>query len=117
MAEVLTEYNVIPLPNQGNTFTTVLLGSMIIEIELQFNYIISCWSMNIYDSMTNLLVAGVMLVPNVDLLVPYPGVRQQVGGLAIVEKSDGDSADGDNLGSLVQLLWCPPDEEMVLPNG
>lgn len=115
MAEVIIEYNVIPLPNQGNTSTTVLLGSMIIEIELQFNYIISCWSMNIYNSLTELMLAGIMLVPNVDLLGPYPGVRQEIGSLAIVEKEDGDYTNGDNLGSLVQLLWYPLGEEIILP--
>lgn len=115
MAEVVIEYNVIPLSNQGNTSTTVLLESMIIEVVLQFNYVISCWSMDIYNSMTELMLAGIMLVPNVDLLGPYPGVGQLIGGLVVVEKADGDYQNGDNLGSLVQLLWYPPDEEIVLP--
>jgi hypothetical protein len=115
MATEETTFNVLPLSNQGNTSTTFVLSGVTIIVELTFNYIISCWSMNIYDTSRNLLSAGLILVPNVDLLLPYPALGQLIGHLVIVEQTDGDYMNPDKLGDTVQLLWYPPGTEVELP--
>jgi hypothetical protein len=71
--------------------------------------------MDILDSLGNLMLAGLMLVPNVDILKPYTAIKESLGSLVLVEVNAGDYQFPDLLGINTALVWFPSGTEVVLP--
>lgn len=67
--------------------------------------------MNMQDANLVVLIAGVQLVPNFDLLDKYPG-RNLPQGIFMAADARGNTFDitRDNMGSDVVLLYVPTDE-------
>jgi hypothetical protein len=107
-------YIVIDLPIAGEGHTQTTLGSTQVELVTRFNYSIPAWIMDILDSAGNLMIAGLTLVPKVNILKPYPELTS-LGSLVLVELNDGDHQNPSLLGSQVQLLWFPVGAAIVLP--
>lgn len=103
----MTEYRIIPLSSDGEGRRTVDLDGVIVILVTRYNYTTSCWSMDILDVDGIVLVAGVMLVPDVDLLKPHTAIKAQIGSLSIVENVAGDYESPDKLGEDVKLIWTP----------
>ena len=108
-------YKTIQLAPDGEGSTTVSLGSLIVKLVTRYNYSAQCWSMDIFDSLGALMLAGVMLVPNVDLLKPYTELKSTIGGLALVEITAGDYMSPDLLGVNTMLLWYPVGVAVEIP--
>ena len=96
---------IIPLSNRGGVTYNVNFGNSVYSLVLTFNYTAECWTMDILDSSGILLLAGIMLVPDVDLLEAYPSIKAAVGTLIVIERSAGDYKLPDSLGTNVQLTW------------
>jgi hypothetical protein len=97
--------NIIPLTNQGGVIYKVNFGTSVYSLVLKYNYTAECWTMDILDSVDTLMLAGIMLVPDLDLLGPYPTIKETIGRLTIIEKNLGDYKNADLLGTNVQLVW------------
>ena len=109
------EYNYIELgPNSGSRFS-VVLGDVLITLVPKYNYSAACWVLDIYDAQDEIILAGLMLVPNVDILQPYPQIKRSLGSLILVEYTPGDYQSAAHLGTRTKLLWFPYEEEVVLP--
>ena len=104
---------VINLQAAGGTSTSVDMGTAVYSFLVRYNYSARCWSLDISDAQGDVLAAGLMLVPGVDLLRPYPALRESIGGLTIYEKADGDYQSDSKLGTDVKLIWFPVGEEVV----
>lgn len=76
----------------------------------RYNYTASCWTLDIVDSSGGLLLSGLMLVPNVDILSPYPEFTEMIGGLFLIESKLGEYLLPESLGATTYLLWYSPDE-------
>jgi hypothetical protein len=96
---------IIPVTNQGGVSYKVNFGNYEYSLALTFNYTAECWTMDILDATGALILAGIMLVPDVDLLEAYPGVKALIGTLILIEKNAGDYKLPDALGINVQLTW------------
>lgn len=105
---------IIELTNNGEGRTEVNLGDVLVAITTRFNYSIKSWTMDIDDARGNIILAGLMMIPGIDMLSPYPEQKEILGGLVLVEKDDGDYLDDSNLGTLTKLVWYPPGTEVVL---
>jgi hypothetical protein len=46
-----------------------------------------------------------MLVPDIDMLYPYPDVSEKLGSLIVREKNADDYKNPDALGTNVKLTW------------
>ena len=99
---------VISLTNQGGVENSVNFGTGLYSLVTTYNYQARCWTMDILDGNGNLILAGIMLVPNVDLLYPYPAISALIGSLVIFEYKADDYQNPDQLGANVQLGWYPP---------
>lgn len=108
-------YNIIALNSEGENTTTVNLSSAVITITTRYNYSAECWSMDVLDVDGEAIITGVMLVPNIDLLAPYPAIKASIGTFLVVEKNDGDYKSPSLLGTNVLLLWFAADEDVVIP--
>jgi len=106
---------VIQLTADSGSRTTVDLDSMIAIFVPKYNYSAKCWSLDILDVSGELLLVGLMLVPDVDILEPYTSVKETVGALVLVEKTAGDYMLPYSLGTTAVLLWYAPGEEVVIP--
>ena len=105
----------IELTPDGQGQTTVNLGSTSITLVTRYNYSARCWTMDIFDVNANLMLAGIMLVPGVDLLAPYPAQAAIIGGLVLAENGPGDYMSSTGLGMDTTLLWFPPGTDMMIP--
>ena len=94
---------------------TVNLGTTTITLLTRYNYSAQCWCMDIFDVNGNLLMAGLMLVPGVDLLKPYAAIKAIIGGLVLAEINPGDYQSPELLGINTLLLWFPPGQEVIIP--
>lgn len=108
-------YNVLQLTPEGEGHVQFSLGNITVELVTRYNYGAGVWSVDILDARGNLLAGGLMLVPGVDLLKPYPDLSASIGGLLVVEAQTDAYLNPDNLGSTVQLLWFAPGEDVVFP--
>ena len=108
-------FYVIGLTNDGHGRTSVNLGGTIVTLVTRWNTTVSAWSLDILDQSENLILAGLMMVPGVNLLKGYPVATAMIGGLSIAEKHSGDYRNPSLLGSDVILLWFPPGAEVLLP--
>lgn len=105
---------VIDLTNSGEGEYLVNLGDILVTLICRFNYSAEAWTMDIFDAEDNLLVAGLMLVPDVDILIPYTELKEQIGSLVLVELNADDYRSDDLLGTNTKLLWFAPNEEIVI---
>ena len=105
----------IDITNDGESWNTVDLNGAIVILVLKHNYHLECWYLDIYDSNNNLLLAGLMLVPNIDILAPYQQLKLTLGSLVLIEKNAGDYKLTENFGTNTNLLWFEPEEEIILP--
>ena len=110
-----TVYNIIPLLADGENTTTLNLSIGIISIVTRYNYLSECWCMDILDANGDLMLAGIMLVPLIDLLAPHTAVKQEIGTFLLIEKYTGAYKDPDKLGTDTALLWYAPGEDIEIP--
>lgn len=110
----MADIKIIQLTNDGEGNTTVDLDDVIVTLVTRYNYSVSCWVLDIIDIDDNIMLAGLMLIPNVDLLAPYAEVKEQLGSFVIIEKNEGDYMSPDLLGTNVKLLWYSVGDEIVL---
>jgi hypothetical protein len=108
-------YKIIDLAPDGQSNRTVSMGTVVIQLVTKYNYSASCWTMDILDSLGNLMLAGLMLVPNVDILKPYTALKESLGSLVLIEVNAGDYQSPDLLGINTVLLWFPSGTEVELP--
>lgn len=81
----------------------IQLGDNFVVITLAWRTIIEQWSVKIEQNGV-VLVTGVMLVPNVNILQHYPDLSPTMGAIYFV----GDVATLDNLGVDNSLVWESP---------
>ena len=107
-------YNVIELTPDGAAQTTVNLTDMVVTLVTRYNYSAAAWFLDILDSDGVALLNGQLLTPNVDILAPYPDIKDLIGALVLVELNDGDYMSPDLLGINTALLWYAPGVDVVL---
>lgn len=117
MSDIIPAYKIIPLQNNGMTISTVDLSTVLIQFTTKYNYAAACWVLDIFDSMGTLMLAGLMLIPNIDILKPYTALKETLGALVLIEQNKGDYMSPDLLGINTVLLWYPPGVNIVLPVG
>lgn len=108
-------FKTIALTTNGQSIFNVDMGTIVYLFVTKFNHKILAWILDIQDVDENVLIAGLLLRPDADILIPYPQLKKDIGSLVIVEKQDNDYQDSDKLGTDVLLLWYPPGETVVLP--
>jgi len=97
----------------GSPFTVPLENVVVIMIP-KYNYSAKCWTLDIYDTQNDPLILGLMLIPNIDILIPYPSIKELIGSLVLVELNAGDYMDSESLGIKTKLLWFRPGAEIIL---
>jgi hypothetical protein len=98
----------IALTSYGSSRSDVNMGDAGIYIFVtKYNYSASCWCLDILDAQGNQVLTGLMLVPDVDILFPYPLVSEKMGRLILTETVSGSYQSPDGLGVLTQLTWYP----------
>jgi hypothetical protein len=108
-------YTVIPTYSDAESRYSVALGGSVVSIVTRYSYSAQCWQMDLSDSLGNAILTGLMLVPGVDLLKPYPQIKRTLGSLLLVELTEGDYISPDSLGTTTKLLWFEPGLEVVYP--
>ena len=111
----MTDLYRIPLTAKGGATFTIPLGDVVVSLIPKFNYSSQCWTLDILDAQGEDLLLGLMLVPNIDILFPYPSVKEDLGSLVLIELNENDYQIVDYLGVNAELLWFPPGQEIVLP--
>jgi hypothetical protein len=106
----MSDYYFELMPGGGRR-TTVPLGENILTFCTRYNYSAEVWSVDIEDANGEVLLAGLMLVPNVDLLYPHQRYQKLIGSLIPVEYAVGDHKNPELLGTKVKIIWLPPEEE------
>jgi hypothetical protein len=101
---------IIALTNQGGARYDVDFGVGVYTLITKYNYTAACWTMDMIDSVGVTVLSGLMLVPGIDILSPYPFVSSQIGTLAIIEKNNGDYMNPEALGKDVLLVWISTSE-------
>ena len=110
-----TELTYIEIPPRPGSQVTTSLGDSVVTFVPRYNYTAELWCIDLFDAEGELLVGGIMVFPNIDLLEPYPSVSETVGKLVAIEQTVGDHKLTTSLGTKVKFLWFAPDEEIVLP--
>lgn len=105
---------IIELDNSGEGRYIVELGDVLVTIITRFNYSTGSWMIDIEDANGLLLLAGLMLVPNVDILFPYIEQKEILGGLVLFEKKAGDYQSDSLLGQDTKLVWFPPGTDVEI---
>lgn len=105
----------IDLFSNGESRFVVDLNGYLATFVTKFNYSARAWSLDILDADGVLILAGVMLVPNVDILYGYPQAKKNLGGLVLIEAAVGNYTIPDKLSTGAKLLWFPPGVEVGLP--
>lgn len=108
-------FNILPLEYTGEGHQSFDLGLISVTLVPRFNYQASCWTLDILDANNAVLLAGLMMIPNLDILKPYPDLKQQLGALVPVENNVGDYLIPESLGYNLQLFWYPVGTEVILP--
>ena len=108
-------YNVLPLTIDGEGHNIFVLGGVQLELVTRYNYTAQYWVLDVLDADSNPIINGLPMVPNVDILKPYPDVKALIGSLVLVEQNAGDYTSSSLLGANTQLLWFPLGTAIVLP--
>ena len=104
----------VPMTNDGSSQRSIMLGSTYVSLVTRWNYTSKCWSLDLIDATSTVLLAGLKLIPGADILTPYTAVKALLGGsLFVYEHHDEDYKDPEKLGTDVVLIWYP-DGETVL---
>lgn len=96
----------IPLSNSPG-LTRTLLGDVSVILRTYYNASARYWALDILDEESNVMLAGIPMLPYFNLLAPYAEMSRTLGRLYIDEASAGDHLVEENLGTSVQLLWSP----------
>ncbi len=107
--------NIIPLFSGGSSTSTSMLAGDLINFKTSYNYEALAWELDLSDINGNVLAAGLMLFPNVNIIKPYPILFSKYGALVPIEQNIGDYQNPTSLGNTLILLWYPVGESMVLP--
>lgn len=110
----MADVQVIALKSSGEGSYTVDLSNTLITLVCRHNYTTASWTMDILDADRAVLVAGLMLVPDIDVLYPYIELKELLGSLVLVELNKDDYQSGELLGINTKLLWFPAGTEVVL---
>lgn len=105
---------IIKMTSDGEGITDANLGDVLMTFTTRFNYYAESWVLDLTDATGNIVIAGIMLVPNIDLLYPYPEQKGLLGALVLIEKKIGDYLRDDKLGLDTKLIWYPPGTPIVL---
>lgn len=105
----------IPLESKGESKFSVDMFTFVLLFTTKYNHYLSIWILDIQDMDENILVAGIVLKPNIDLLIPYLQLKKTIGSLIVVENKVGDYKDSTKLGTEIAMLWYPVGEEVILP--
>ena len=111
-----TELTYIEIPPRPGSQVTISLGDSVLVLVPRYNYAAELWTLDIIDTEGTVLVAGLMVIPNIDLLIPYPSVGATVGSLVAIEQTVGDHKLTNSMGTKVKFLWFAPGEEITLPS-
>jgi hypothetical protein len=103
----------IDLDPIGGSPIIVTLGNAIVSMIPRYNYTASVWTLDILDTSDNVLAAGLMLVPNIDILTPYQQLKRELGSIYVTERYVGDHKNPDLLGTNVKLLWYAPGADII----
>lgn len=104
----------IEIDSTPGTLFNASMGDTVLGFVLKYNYTCQAWSIDVYDSDENSLIAGMMGVPYVVLTKGNRDFEQKYGSLMIVEKETDDHKDPDLIGVKVFLLWFPPEYEVTV---
>jgi hypothetical protein len=105
----------IEIPSKrGQSRTSTRLGNASVDFDTQFNTTAGCWTLDVYDAQGKLLLAGLMLVPNIDLLAPYTKLAETFGALVLFEASPGDYKNIDKLGTDTFFINYLPGETVFI---
>ena len=105
----------MPLTIDGEGHNIFVLGGVQLELVTRYNYTAQYWVLDVLDADSNPIINGLPMVPNVDILKPYPDVKALIGSLVLVEQNAGDYTSSSLLGANTQLLWFPLGTAIVLP--
>lgn len=103
---------VINLQPVGGSRYNLNVNNTALVIEIKYNYFERCWLMDIYDSLEVLILGGVMLVPNLDLLRAHDRIKEDIGTFVLYELKEDDYRDSMGLGIKTRLVWYSADEEI-----
>jgi len=103
---------IIELEPRGQGTTSVDLEDAIVTFVTRYNYSANCWTLDLIDAEDNPILMGLMLIPNIDVLIPYAEQKELYGSLVLVEKETDDYQDPDRLGVDTKLIWYAPGEEI-----
>lgn len=96
----------ISLSSSGCANMNVDFGEVgIYKFVTRFNYTAECWTLDIFDSLGDALLTGLMLVPGVDILNAYPTVSEVLGSLYFIEMSTGDYQLSTAMDKGAYLAW------------
>ncbi len=102
---------VVKLTSWGCGKTDVDLGdSGLYTFATKYNITAAVWTLNIADSQGNDLLTGLMMVPEINLIEPYPAIAEKIGALYLVENHAGDYTRPNELGTNAYLVWQAPNE-------
>ena len=110
-----TTVQVITLTPDGQGEATVDLNGVLAHLITRWNGLASCWSLDISDSQGRSILAGLMLVPGVDILAAYQEEKATLGSIAVDEAYPGAYQDYAQLGTNVKLIWTPPGQAAMIP--
>jgi hypothetical protein len=97
----------IPLTTAGEGRRTVDLNGTIVTVVTRYNHAAECWMMDVLDVEGETLLAGLMLVPGVDILKAHQRLKATLGTMIVFERNAGDYKSPDKLGVDVVLTWGP----------
>ena len=97
----------------GGSKYTVNVNNTVLSIEIKYNYSTECWLMDIYNSSEALIVAGIMLVPNIDLLAAFTRIKENVGTFVLYELNEDDYKSPDLFGINTKLVWYSSSDEIL----
>lgn len=106
---------ILPFNSKAGSYT-ITLGSVVVNFTTKYSYSAKCWVLDILDTEDNPILSGLMAVPKVDLLFPYPTEAAYLGGLVVFEPTDqqGNYQSPDALGAGFWVVWFSPEEEVIL---
>lgn len=100
-------YNVLRLPSDASSNLSFTLGNVAVSFVTKFNYTSSIWNLDILDVSGNTIVAGLALIPGINICAAYPELTDTIGSLVVMEETAGNYTDPTLLGTKVQLVWYP----------
>lgn len=106
----------IPIQDAPDFIETVTLDGKPYTFRFRFNYRQQYWSLEIATPAGEILLAGVKLVCNWELIGMYPGRGLPPGYLAVIDPTSetGHPVNRETLGKEVQLIYMTEAERAAL---